>query len=177
MTGYTVLIDGYNVWHRMPGARRDPASESARRTLLEAVRTARWPDPVERVIVVFDGPETSRQPAARGIAVWFAPCADDAIRGHLRAHPDPRRCLVISDDRDISHTAAALGARRESVRWLLQRLAGSEEPHPKLPTRDLPAPHPKKPSEARQAGLPAATARRITEELRARWLKGGAPRA
>jgi hypothetical protein len=95
------------------------------------------------------------------MAVWFAPSADDAIRDHLRTLPNPRQCLVISDDRDIAHMAAAHGVRREPVDWLLQRLAGSEETRPKLPTRDL----------------PAATARRITEELRARWLSGGAPRA
>ena len=171
---YTVFIDGYNVimrhatWSHLPLA-------DARTRLVELAGRGRWPVPVGRIVIVFDaasaapapheaGPTSPVRPAigshraGRGrVEVRFvSPSADADIQREIRTSRYPERLVVISDDRDILHTAKRHGARRESARSLLER---------PRPTRQHDAV-----STPEKLILPAAAARAITDELAKRWL-------
>ena len=160
--GYTVLIDGYNALKRQSEWRRLPLAD-ARQRLLGAVNGARWPVPVTSVIVVFDGQERScHQPTSRQpVCVQFAAGSADAqLQRAIRNAAEPSRLLVVSDDREILRTAKSHHAHYHSIDWLMDRCLRIliESPGPRHePGTD-------------KASLPAATARRITEELQRRWL-------
>lgn len=156
-SGYTVLVDGYNVIKRHPAWARLPL-EAARRLLQDAVGGSPWPYPIRRIVFVFDGPETVERVASTRIVIRFAsPSADADIQAAIREAAHPERLIIISDDRDILHTAKSHGAVHHPTQWLLTRAA------PTKPTE----------SSAGKGTLPAATARQITEELAARWLRPG----
>ena len=153
----TVFIDGYNVIMRHVPWRRLPLREG-RRHLEELAARLRWPVPAARVVVVFDGREAGPglvAPRAGVVQVCFAsPSADAYIQQAIRTSPHPERLLVISDDREILRTAKHHGVRCQAGRWLLERGLPSRSA---APSGDRPA-------------LPAAAARRITDELSRRWL-------
>lgn len=164
-TDYTVLVDGYNVIHQHPAWRRLPL-QAARRQLILWLNGARWPVPVGRILVIFDSPDGQPGAGAGAVRVQFAaPSADAELQAQIRASRTPGRLLVVSDDLEILRTAKSHGAVRHSCRWLLSRPQASE------------------PNSAARRGregagrrddrgpLPAASARRITEELAKRWLK------
>jgi predicted RNA-binding protein with PIN domain len=153
---YTILIDGYNVIKRHPGWARLGLQE-ARRRLLEHVGRGRWPMTPCRVRVIFDGPgleETLHELTPTVSARFASPSADAYILKAIRESREPDRLLVISDDGEILRTAKSHGVRRQPVAWLLKPEA--------LPQRPRHA-------ESEQPALPAAEARRITEELAKRW--------
>jgi len=144
---YRVLIDGYNVINRHPRWSQ-LALEQARTHLLLAVQQTRWPVPVSRVDVIFDssrashsGMTTGRLPSTRcdmgRVHVVFARgSADVAIQQAIRTHENPRRSIVISDDRAILHTAQSHGTLRYPVSWLLKHSQPKERPadrEPELP--------------------------------------------
>jgi predicted RNA-binding protein with PIN domain len=176
----TVLIDGYNVIMRQTAWTRLSMAD-ARRRLVSLVARARWPMPIQRVLVIFDAqedatsaggrvtraapPPFTRHPGAPdGIAVRFAtPSADEEILHRIRTSAVPDRLLVISDDGQLIRTAKSYGVRRCSVAWLLARSQPARPP----PAAQAPWPQP----DDGRAALPAATARQITEELSARWLR------
>jgi hypothetical protein len=157
--GIAVYIDAYNVILRHAPWRR--LSLAARRAQLAALAAmARWPAPVERVVLVFDGPDAGGPGRAHrhgGVEMRFAsPSADAYLQETIRASVHPERLLLITDDAEILRTARSHGVRFHSAAWLLGRAA--------------PAHSTSEPAAGR-AELPAAAARRITEELAKRWLK------
>lgn len=157
--GYTAILDGYNVIKRHPQWAAWPL-ERARQQLVAFLAGHRWPVPVIRVLVVFDtqNPQPGGDYVVGGVTVRFAsPSADAAIQALLRADPQPRHLLIISDDREILDTARAHGARCQSSAWLWQARAGPSNAPDAAPEG--------------KAGLPAAQARAITEEMARRWLK------
>lgn len=163
--GYTAIVDGYNVIKRHPQWAAWPLAR-ARQQLVGCLAQHRWPVPVIRILVVFDSqaPQPAGDYAMGPVAVRFAsPSADAAIQELLRTAPQPQRLLIVSDDREILHTARAHGARCQASRALWQ-----------APGRRSRAPGP---SPEDKTGLPAAQARAITEELARRWLKKPPPTA
>lgn len=155
-SGYTAILDGYNIIKRHPQWAARPLVHG-RQQLVEFVAQLRWPVRVGRILVVFDtqDPQPGGDYAVGSVAVRFAsPSADAAIQELLRTNPQPRYLLIVSDDREILQTARAHGARCCSSAWLWQARAT---------TGRAAAPESK-------AGLPAAQARAITEELARRWL-------
>ena len=154
------MIDGYNVIKRRESWRGLTLQE-ARTRLVALVSRAGWPVPVARIVLVFDGRGTDPGPAhgTGGVQIRFAsPSADADIQHAIRTSAHPDRLLVITDDGEILRTARSHGARCHSGRWLLARGLA-------LPRRTEPA--------EERADLPAAAARRITEELARRWLEKG----
>ena len=153
---YTILVDGYNVIKRYGAWDRLPLGE-ARRRLVQLLTGTRWPVPRHRIIVVFDGPEAGQGGGSGDLQVCFAaPSADAYIQHAIRTSRTPQRLIVISDDGEILRTAKSHGTTRYPGRWLFVRNPSmSRHPH------DAPE----------KTDLSAATARRITDELAARWLK------
>ena len=159
--GYTILIDGYNVikrhapWHALP-------LEAGRARLAALAGRIRWPFPAARVILVFDSRDPEPGAAGHGagaVRIQFAsPSADAYIQDAIRSARDPARVLVVTDDGDILRTAKSHGAASRSGAWLLERA------EPRAGGRSGEA-------TTRRPGLPAAEARRITDELAKRWLK------
>ena len=83
-TGYTIFLDGYNVIGRHPAWRR-LALDAARQQLIQAAEGARWPFPVRRIVIVFDGPETQLGACTPRTVVQFAaPSADAHIQYAFR---------------------------------------------------------------------------------------------
>ena len=155
---YTALVDGYNAIKRRPEWRRLTPTDG-REHLLRRLETIRWPVPVRRTVVIFDGPSDE---AARGIGsnldIRFARSADACIQEAIRSSASPSRLLIVSNDREILATAKSHGAHSYSIDWLFDH---SGQAAPRQQARHA-APE--------KSSLPAADARRITEELAKRWL-------
>ena len=162
----TVLLGGYNIIHRHRPWQRLPLEE-ARRQLLQAAQAVRWPfAAAPRLVVVFDGPGSDRlHPSAR-LQVLFDPSADAAIQALIRRAAHPEQLVLISDDGELVRTAKAHRALQHSAAWFLERAGCLAAPAPRS-TRRAARPDPS----SGDPGPSAADARRITEELAARWLK------
>ena len=121
---YTILVDGYNVAKQHPQWRSlSPAR--ARQQLAAAIQHAKWPVPVARVELVFDGDPTVAPTGRRAgpvSEVFGLPSADSAIVGRVQRCASPDRMIVVTDDREIVRAARVAGARVESTAWLLGRL-------------------------------------------------------
>jgi predicted RNA-binding protein with PIN domain len=158
-SGYTALLDGYNILLRHAAWAKLPLAEGRQR-LVDWLAQCRWPVPVVRVRVIFDTrePHADSEQAIGAIRVQYAsPSADAAIQAAIRASAHPQRLIIVTDDQEILATARAHGARclppaalRAAQIAARPSRQGSEEP---------------------KAGLSAARARAITEELARRWLK------
>ena len=157
----TVLIDGYNVIKRHEPWRR-LALQDGRTRLLRLVSGIKWSTPILHAIVVFDGRQGTETAIHRAGAVevrFASPSADACLQQAIRTSAHPDRLIVITDDGDILRTAKSHGARCHSSQWLL--------------ALDLKRRERVEPSEGRSI-LPAAEARRITDEFAKRWLKDAA---
>ncbi|HEX9780752.1 MAG TPA: NYN domain-containing protein [bacterium] len=159
-TGYDVLIDGYNVIKQHPAWDRLKLADARARVAAHASQ-APWPFDVARVILVFDGPDTSSFPSGGRVTIQFAsPSADAFIQRRIRSHSAPRRLVLVSDDGELIQTARVHASRRESCRWLLELGRSPKQGRgrgvPEEP-QDKPGP----------STLPAQA---ITDELRRRWL-------
>lgn len=116
---YTALIDGYNVIKRHPAWKRAGAAEGRAR-LIRHLGILRWPVPVTRTVIVFDGPSESLQRITATLQVRFAaPSADAWIQDTIRASRSPSRLLLVSDDRDILTTAKSHGTLCYPTTWLV----------------------------------------------------------
>jgi predicted RNA-binding protein with PIN domain len=120
----SVLIDGYNVIKRSPKW-ADLELERARKQLIFFLSNIKWPIPVKEIKLFFDCAKETGY-ASRGrfgqIQVCFAkPSADLWIQELIRQSPNPREFLLISDDKELIHTARVHGALCYSVSWLILR--------------------------------------------------------
>jgi len=122
-SGSILLVDGYNVIKQHPLWRTWPLLR-ARTQFVAHVAEARWPVPVARIHVIFDGTGLAHDAARVHSRLWiqFAQSADDVIRHLIRTTMRTDRLLVISDDRVILRTAKSCGASTHSASWLLARL-------------------------------------------------------
>jgi hypothetical protein len=134
-----LLIDGNNLLHRLPRARR--SREQVRRLTLDLCRGHRT-----RVVVVFDGPPPDGTPEREelgqvSIRYAGARSADDLIIGSLPAGVGARDWTVVSDDRELRRRATDRGARARTVaEW--QRTRAQPRPttprtEPKLSAREV----------------------------------------
>lgn len=155
-----VAIDGYNVIYQ----HREWAvltAEEARRRLISFVRDKTWPFAVARCYVVFDAKESSRLVPAEELIVQFAaPSADSYIRDLARASAEPGRLAVISDDKEIIHTAKVCHAKHFTARWFLEESFKKAGP-----------PKGKASEEPGKSGLSALESLQITEEMAEYWLR------
>lgn len=117
------------------------------------------------VTVVFDGRDDLDYPSGynKGIEVLFSKhsSADDLIKRLVEKSPNPRRIVVVSNDREIQFFIKAHYAKAEAVEEFIQR------GYPK----------PKKLKDAPKVELSYREAAEIDKELRSLWLRDALGRA
>lgn len=170
-TRRVVVLDGYNVIHRVPElARHMESSLEAARNALIAI-CAEWlatRRDVSRFFVVFDGdsavPGNMSSPHS-GIQVLFTPTgetADERILRVVEVCGDQRRYLVVSDDNYVTRLSGRLDARVMSVSQFFRTVRGTRR---RRAVRSDFAP---------ARGLTPIEQARINRELERRWgLEGG----
>ncbi len=126
-----IVIDGSNFLGRASGY--GLGDERSQERFLFRLQEYAHQHPAHRVTVFFDGRQVVRQLTA-GVEIQVTSGsrpADDVIVDLLRSMsaPDRRRCILVTDDRELGSRANQEGIRVESVAWLASRLS-RKEPSP-----------------------------------------------
>ena len=158
----TLILDGYNVAHAVPELARqlDGSLQAARDALVALCQQYRAKrGDIGKVYVVFDGRNAevfgAREQTQGGVTVLFSQKPEEADARILRVIESQRsRCVVVSNDNEVSNNARAFGASVLSVQQFYEqaRQGTARRAH-----------HPTSPG---KADLPAGTARQITEDYR-----------
>lgn len=156
----TLILDGYNVAHAVPELARqlDGSLQAAREALVALCQQYRVRrGDIGKIYVVFDGRDTetfgAREQHHGSVTVVFSQKPEEADQRILRVIEAQRgRCVVVSNDNEVSNNARAFGASVISVQ------AFYVQARPSNARRSQSSVNPVK------AALPAGTARKITEE-------------
>ncbi len=160
----TLLLDGYNVILAVPELARhmDRGLQSAREALVrlcQAYRVRRGD--IGRLYVVFDGRDAhasgSQEQHHGSVTVLFTQKpeeADERILSVIEAQRGRSRCVVVSNDNEVSNNARAFGARVMSVQEFYEKVRSSSVHRPQRSTS------------TGKAALSARDAQQITEEYR-----------
>jgi predicted RNA-binding protein with PIN domain len=137
------IIDGYNYLYRARLMRG--RLEDARARLVARLRPlARGGDEVHFVWDAQKAPPDlfDAESHGEGLRSHFARggAADDRIVEMVRRARDPGRLVVVSDDREVTGRARALGARAESVSGIERRVAPREPDPPEEEADEKPPP-------------------------------------
>lgn len=164
-TGQTLIVDGYNVIHRIPIFRAllTRNLESARDRLVSHCTT--WlasRKNTERILVVFDGkqPDSTEICPRPGIRVIYSrkgETADDYIVSLVRNGGKGMRYTVVSDDQEVAGRTRQLGGQALSAAEFCDR------------PEEAPCASRRKGSDSAKPGLPPATEQRINADLRRQW--------
>ena len=156
----TLILDGYNVAHAVPEVARhlDGSLQAAREALVrlcQEYRTRRGD--IGNIYVVFDGRDAetfgAREQHHGSVTVVFSQKPEEADARILRVIEAQRgRCVVVSNDNEVSNNARAFGAS------VISAQAFYVQARPSNARRSPPSVNPAK------AALPAGAARKITEE-------------
>ena len=124
--GLLWLVDGFNLLHvgllrgqAREAARHDWWGPRGRQQVLE--HAGRFQGPVERLVVVFDGPRPPPPPGPGSPEVVFAPSADSWLLAQVREAVDPGRVVVVTADRRLAARSRARGAQVVSPSAFLAR--------------------------------------------------------
>ncbi len=160
----TFILDGYNVIHAMPELARqlDRGLRTAREALVRWCQEYRGRrGDVGRLYVVFDGRDLemagSHEQQHGHVTVLFSQKPEEADARILRvieAQGSRSRCVVVSNDNEVSNNARAFGARVLSVQEFSKQV------------RPMDAPQARSSMSAPKVVLPLSDAKRITEEYR-----------
>jgi predicted RNA-binding protein with PIN domain len=164
-----MIVDGYNVIHRVPAlrARLEDGLEAARRTLIQYC--SEWMDRRRDVwlfFLVFDGDtevhgqEMGGAPSVRQIFTQTGEAADDRILHIVEERESFSRCVVVSDDLYV--TRGAKGAATE-IMTASQFFAVLREDGRGEGGKLTPAP-------ADKSGITPAQAKAIHDELMRTWV-------
>ena len=127
-----LIIDGYNVIHKIPQLRQhlDKSLEDARMALASFVLTwGRTHSHQGKITIVFDGRDTVCSSAGNnlcGVSCIYTKTkqdADDRIIAMVRNNPNSKETIVISDDNYVTNNCKAHGAQVRSAGFLLQSKA------------------------------------------------------
>ena len=127
-----LILDGYNVIHKIPQLRhhRDKSLEDARMALASFVLTwGRTHSHKGKITIVFDGRDTVCSNAGNslcGVSCIYTKTkqeADDRIIAIVRNNPNSKEIIVISDDNYVTNNCKAHGAQVKSAGFLLQSKA------------------------------------------------------
>jgi hypothetical protein len=126
-----IVVDGSNFLGRASGY--SLGDERSQERFLFRLQEYAHQHPAHRITVYFDGRHVVRQLTA-GVEINVtsgARPADDVMVDFIHALPDPdrRRCVLVTDDRDLGVRAKQEGVRVEGVAWLASRLT-RKEPEP-----------------------------------------------
>ncbi|MCK4463409.1 MAG: NYN domain-containing protein [Candidatus Omnitrophica bacterium] len=144
----TIILDGYNVIHKIPElSRKLDESLAAARTAL-AIHMSSWRRKYlyQRIHIVFDGQDRATwsysQTALHGIGCSFTQTkdeADDYIIRIIRKSKNPHDITVISDDNKIRNNCKAYGVKVESPSFLnksREKSRGTKEAAKTINTKD-----------------------------------------
>jgi predicted RNA-binding protein with PIN domain len=142
-----IIIDGYNVIHRVPELRQflETSLEDARDALLQRLKSYLLNKEIE-IIVVFDGSEAppGLPPIEhhRRLKVIFSRRpfkADPVIISLISGTPKAQSLIIISDDGEIKHAAKSAGAAAISTNDFYSRLTKRfmSEESTSVPGREL----------------------------------------
>jgi len=160
----TMILDGYNVTHAVPelAQHMNRSLQSAREALVrlcQAYRIRRGD--IGQFYVVFDGRQAdvsgSHEQHHGSVTVLFTQKpeeADERILRVIEAERGRSRCLVVSNDNEVSNNARAFGAR------VISAQAFYEQARPASTRR------PRSPASPGKATLSTRHAQQITEEYR-----------
>lgn len=135
-TAKILLIDGYNVIHKIPELKAALAGglESARQKLALLVSTWRHGHPQTECVIVFDGDHQfsgSRTSSLSGIRCLFSQTAHNAdaeiIRFVREYHGPKSDIVVVSDDNSVRNSSRAHGATIQPSGFIL---AAKSRPSP-----------------------------------------------
>ena len=160
--GYRILLDGYNIIKQHPQWSKQPL-ETARRQLVSTAGSMKWPFPLDSIKVVFDGKnnEPSQYKTVSKVVVCYVPDADTEIQKDIRALYNHCRLALVSNDRELQHTAKSHKVSVYTVSWFLKQASSDS----RVKSRQL------RPDPEGAEKTSAVAARRITEELSKYWLK------
>jgi predicted RNA-binding protein with PIN domain len=131
-----IIIDGYNLLHRLPDLARlaDSDLERAREILVSRLIGYRATKNA-RITVVFDGrgPQATLPGArsATGVEIVFSRApesADTRIKSIITREPSPRSCTVVTSDNSIRIHVRDFGAKVVSSAEFAQEIAGQDGP-------------------------------------------------
>jgi len=126
----TIILDGYNVIHKMPGMKKKLAEslEVARKTLAVYLSGWRRRYPDAEVSIVFDGKDSEfpggQKTSIAGIRCIFTrsnETADERIISLIRNSQNPRNITVITEDNSIRNSSRAHRAEVKAIDFLLPR--------------------------------------------------------
>lgn len=122
-----LLIDGYNLIHKIPSLRAKASTLEFARNALVCLIQEYQPQgsPPNDVTVIFDGNDTVCQHHLHGqIKVVFSrgQTADDLIKKMIEDSLTPQEIVVVSDDQELWQHAKAFGASYWSVSFLMTTL-------------------------------------------------------
>ena len=155
------IIDGYNVIKQVTFL-TGKKLKTGREGLLRLIETYK-PQGSSRneVTVVFDGrAEISSLHPQTSVGVIFSKgeSADEKIKKMVEKSSNPRRIVVVSDDKQITYYCRAHGAKIKSVQEFLGRISTAKKNH--IPPKDDDKPK-----------LGSKLALAITAQLEDVWLK------
>jgi hypothetical protein len=160
-----LVVDATNLLHALRRGSPPPAAALIGR--IRAVVPA-----TVAIVLVFDGapePGMRRTRIAAGVQVRYAaPLTADAAILELASRLDPtdlERLLVVSDDGELRHAVARMGARTTRSRWLIGRLERGRLAAPSTGTRQPVA-------TTWPAGRPAAGSPDAADPDGGRWRPG-----
>jgi predicted RNA-binding protein with PIN domain len=159
-----MLLDGYNVMHRLPRTPSGQGTSLEKRRNLLAAFIAQWKNDHKykgSIYLVFDGNnnqiQTLEQSILHGIKCIYSDQkeeADDKIIGIIRNATHPENITVISDDNFIANNVRSYGAYIKPVAYLLQTKKKT---------------HAGKHKGQSEKKIDAATALRITDHMKKVW--------
>lgn len=164
------VLDGYNILMRLPELfkRSSVSFEASREGLVNFLSRYRPQGSVKnRVTVVFDGYAALKLNWGRlrqeGVEIIFSEeaSADDRIVSFLKQGSHPKEIVVVTDDRELSLRVQDLEAKVLSIKEFIAKILAKQ-------SRD--SAH-----SSEEKKLSVEEERKITEELKRRWVKGPSP--
>jgi predicted RNA-binding protein with PIN domain len=160
------FVDGYNAVRCLPAFDVEPLAESRRR--LCAYLEGRRPHGSARnkVTVVFDGQAAvgtgGREPWSFEVLYSVGMTADDLIQKRVREAPQPKNCVVVTDDKGLAAVVKRSGASVRNVADFFKGARTEKAQRFRLAAAG---------SAADRASLDIVTREKITQEMGRVWLK------
>jgi predicted RNA-binding protein with PIN domain len=162
------LLDGYNIIHQLPVLARKDFDE-ARAAFVRLIEIHRPQGSVKNSInLIFDGKPGLAPPVSSAVKIIFTQeeSADDRIKRMVDESSNPRRIIVVTDDRAIQYSVRSAGAKVMGVQEFGGKLTAKDTKVKSSTTRSA-----KKPDAVPKVDISAAARAKINQELERIWIK------